>query len=609
MAVNADNVFRDFVIDGAPSSGAYKPKKVEIRELFSQIDDAIGAAAEGLVVAETWSVLATITGTRVGQPAEVPVTATGTHTDPVTGTVVPNTGLFRWSASPAGWRRVGEVVDVPSLNRRAVSILGSVSGTANAITATDLLSTADQSNDPATSYILIPATTNTGPATLAVNGDTPRPIRSFGNEELLAGDLVAGVYYLIISDGGRFRVFSGLGASPPRNVNNVITTLAAGTAVTDPTNTQVVLLNADGTASQRISWTSLLAKINEDFMGPTKYRYKSNKTVGTTPVEIIATDSGLKGIRLQNTSDTAFVALAFNGATPVLNGSGSYTIPPLGLFSEDDIIPGQVKAISNVVNTPITCEFLTTTNTDPNSNAAANALLARYTGTLTTDRQNAIRTFYQSLYSRGLFDSTKRLMLFNFIAPNTADARMDWAGGSSATAVATPAFTAFTGYSFDGSTQYLDTGRMLSSIGTLDDYTMMVDVDTTIQATNATAIGDGTSRIQPNRNSTSARFNSVAATGDVVTGFVPGGLFGMTRRSATEFEVFQNSTFNSTVTRTAGSLSTSLNILVGAGSSSSTVQNFYAGTIRMALVCRALSRADEIAVAQAWATFKTSMGV
>lgn len=618
-----------------PSIDPTEPDKADVIRLFQLVESVIETATQGLVIGN-----AVVYATRsalyadLAHPAGrlgivyndsnatlngiyVKSGASGSGSWAITGLALPSsfitdlTGVIA-EVTNARQGRGNLLANVAAISRRAPSILASVSGT-NALTATDALSTADESNDPATCYLLIPANTNTDVVTLAVNGDTARPVRTFGNQELIAGDLVAGMYYLLISDGGRFRVFSSLGSAPSRNVDpvdGVIPKLAAGDLITDPTNTQVVLLNADGTASKRISWANLLAKINEDFMGPTKYRYKSNRLVGATPVEIIADDAGLKGVRFQNASETDSVALAFAGATPALNSPGSYTIPPLGLFSEDDVLPGQVRAISSGTGTPITCEFLTTSDSDPNSNAAVNAFLARYSGSLSTDRRAAIKNFYQALYSRGLFEPNRKLVLFNFAAgPNGIDALMDWAGGASATAVATPAFTPFTGYSLNGSTQYIDTGRLLSSFGLSDDHTLMVDVDATIQATNATALGDGTTRIQPNRNSTSARFNSVSATGDVVTGFTPGGLFGITRRSVTDYEVFQNDSFASSVTRTAGSLSSTLHLMVGAGSYNAGVQNFLAGTVRMALGCKALSRSEEIAVAQAWATFKSAMGI
>lgn len=44
-----------------------------------------------------------------GQLAEVPLTDAGTHTDPVVGGTVNNSGIFRWSLSPVGWQRLYDV--------------------------------------------------------------------------------------------------------------------------------------------------------------------------------------------------------------------------------------------------------------------------------------------------------------------------------------------------------------------------------------------------------------------------------------------------------------------------------------------------------------------
>ncbi len=58
----------------------------------------------------TWSALNAAPGTLAGEIATVPTTDAGTHTDPVVGGTVANSGTFRWSASPAGWERTGSTV-------------------------------------------------------------------------------------------------------------------------------------------------------------------------------------------------------------------------------------------------------------------------------------------------------------------------------------------------------------------------------------------------------------------------------------------------------------------------------------------------------------------
>ncbi|MBS4019895.1 MAG: DUF2793 domain-containing protein [Dechloromonas sp.] len=55
----------------------------------------------------TWAALSAVTGTKAGQAAQVFDDAS-THTDPVVGGTVDNEGLYSWSTSPAGWRRVAD---------------------------------------------------------------------------------------------------------------------------------------------------------------------------------------------------------------------------------------------------------------------------------------------------------------------------------------------------------------------------------------------------------------------------------------------------------------------------------------------------------------------
>lgn len=52
---------------------------------------------------ESWAALSAITGTYAGQSAAVFGDA-GTHTDPVVGGTKANSGIYRWSVSPAGWK-------------------------------------------------------------------------------------------------------------------------------------------------------------------------------------------------------------------------------------------------------------------------------------------------------------------------------------------------------------------------------------------------------------------------------------------------------------------------------------------------------------------------
>lgn len=79
----------------------------------------------------TWADLNATPGTRSGQRGIIPAETSGTHTDPVVGGTVPNAGLYTWQVSPAGWRRVGDVIS-PAATTAAINLnsIGVLSATA-----------------------------------------------------------------------------------------------------------------------------------------------------------------------------------------------------------------------------------------------------------------------------------------------------------------------------------------------------------------------------------------------------------------------------------------------------------------------------------------------
>lgn len=115
--MGAPSDLANVVYADGPSGSPNEPKKSDIRELWRVADDAIAGAAAGEVSMATWTALAAITGTRAGQPGRVAATDGGTHTDPVVGGTVNNAGVYSWSASPAGWRRLS---NLPSSDVQAV---------------------------------------------------------------------------------------------------------------------------------------------------------------------------------------------------------------------------------------------------------------------------------------------------------------------------------------------------------------------------------------------------------------------------------------------------------------------------------------------------------
>jgi hypothetical protein len=138
---SATEVWRDYATSGNPSSGAHTPNKADIRSWGSTVETKLveisvevgnvaanvtdeiaeattafeairDAAIANARAAATWTALAAISsGLTAGERGEVFGPDAGTHTDPVVGGTVANEGVYAWSASPAGWRRVADRLD------------------------------------------------------------------------------------------------------------------------------------------------------------------------------------------------------------------------------------------------------------------------------------------------------------------------------------------------------------------------------------------------------------------------------------------------------------------------------------------------------------------
>lgn len=75
-------------------------------------------------IERSWAALAAVTGMAAGDTAQVVSTDTGTHTDPVVGGAVSNAGVFKYSASPAGWERIADLQgQIASANAATTAVL------------------------------------------------------------------------------------------------------------------------------------------------------------------------------------------------------------------------------------------------------------------------------------------------------------------------------------------------------------------------------------------------------------------------------------------------------------------------------------------------------
>lgn len=188
----------------APATAAGAARGADMGEAMvwgTEVERASDGAAAGRVDQSTWAGLAAITGTRAGQPAIVFGPDAGTHTDPVAGGTVANVGEYYWSASPVGWRRAG------TLQRTLVHALNTGAGTANAVQA---ISDVQFSTTAYAALITVNfGASNSGAMTLAINGETPRPLVTNTGEPVPAGYVTAGMSALVQIDGaGNYRLFS-----------------------------------------------------------------------------------------------------------------------------------------------------------------------------------------------------------------------------------------------------------------------------------------------------------------------------------------------------------------------------------------------------------------
>jgi hypothetical protein len=87
-------------------------------------------------------------------------------------------------------------------------------------------------------------TANTGPATLAVNGLAPIPLKKNFNAALVTGDILAGMYVQVEYDGTNFQLMSPTVAAVPVTAHSSLTNLDYSTALHTGFASQVAVQNA-----------------------------------------------------------------------------------------------------------------------------------------------------------------------------------------------------------------------------------------------------------------------------------------------------------------------------------------------------------------------------
>lgn len=128
--------------------------------------------------------------------------------------------------------------------------------------------------------------TNTGPATLAINGLAPKALVQSDNVALKAGDLVAGTPVQVVYDGTRFRLVTS--PATPTSLNTYMTTtnatLAAKAPIASPafTGTPTVPTATAGTNTTQAASTAFVKDAVDTLSAAVGTMGRRNLTISTS---------------------------------------------------------------------------------------------------------------------------------------------------------------------------------------------------------------------------------------------------------------------------------------------------------------------------------------
>lgn len=308
----------------------------------------------------------------------------------------------------------------------------------------------------------------------------------------------------------------------------------------------LLVWDASAQKNAQVLLPKLIAQLEAKMAAPPVFWFKGPKTASKTEDTLIAApDAGvmIQNVRFQNKSRTAYVALGFAGSPATLEEGGSYLFGP-GQGRDFDIIPpGRVGIISDTDLSPITCEFASTTSSDPNSKSKVAAHLARFTGVMTDPQRKAVGDFYQVLLESGWVEMCAgNGSIWVGRASGNPDGLLDWARPTRTfTPItinsATAPSTSFAGTVFNGSNAIDTLVTPLASA--VNKHSMFVGADQADAGSTKAATGNTTIRVAPNRTAT---VTTLYAGGGslLVTAGARGGLQGYTRSNNALIRFYRN---------------------------------------------------------------------
>lgn len=339
--------------------------------------------------------------------------------------------------------------------------------------------------------------------------------------------------------------------------------------------------------------------------------YDESTVVGTAPVTLLGSDPDMRRITLQNLSETASIAVAFADGSPLIGGAG-ITLGPGAILSDDNMPRGAVRIVADAAGVPVTC-YVGSKGASPNWLLRANQLIYRHSnpGGLPAPFLSAMRDLYRRLDATGILS---RALYFNVLAAFDAEfAAMDWSRrAGTLSVIGSPAYSGYSGWTLNGTSQRLMTGRRWSDDSVLSptNAAMMVWADTTLNGIGKFAISSGDSGVEANRSATSHGGKIANTSYDALSGYAPGGMLAVQRVEAARATFRRNADAPRDMVRAVNANLSTYEHLIGATQTSTgpTTAGHWAGTPKFAYAGPALSDEAWVAVHSACDQYLTAIG-
>jgi hypothetical protein len=239
MALSIIQIFRDYIVDGVPSSGKNKPKKSDVRNWGSWVESIITAfTSTGGLIFSSLALLNADLAHAANSMAWVIGDAT-----------VANNGVYRKNgASGAGsWTRVAD------LPYSFVKLTDAGAGTPNAIQLT--------SSIPTSASVLRIANVfeaNAGNVTISENGDAAKSLLTNSGNQIAAAGLVAGMMIAYVDNGSTFRLLSDQASAAIQAASEAAATAAAGSASAAAASAAAAAASAAGVSLPAVAANRML---------------------------------------------------------------------------------------------------------------------------------------------------------------------------------------------------------------------------------------------------------------------------------------------------------------------------------------------------------------